>query len=122
MVTLPNGQILMGGSSGFRFVLARYDRNGSLDTSFGVGGVPTVSDFRGADLAVQDDGRIVAAGTGLNLQFAIDFGVVRFNADGSLDSTFGNNGRVFTDLSGMVDEARAVAVQSDGKIVAMEAR
>jgi uncharacterized delta-60 repeat protein len=52
------------------------------------------------------------------VQFAIDFGVVRFNGNGSLDSTFGNNGRVFTDFSGMTDDAKAVAIQSDGKTVA----
>jgi uncharacterized delta-60 repeat protein len=118
MVVLPNGKILMGGSSGFRFVLARYHPDGTIDTSFGIDGVTQVSDFRGADLDVMDDGRIVAAGTAFDPQFAFDFEVVRFNADGSLDSTFANNGRAFTDFSGMRDDGTAVAVQSDGKIVA----
>ena len=118
MVTLPDGKILMGGSSGFTFVLARFNPDGALDTSFGVNGVTQVSDFRGADLAVMDDGRIVAAGTAFDPQFAFDFEVVRFNADGGLDSSFANNGRAVTDFAGMRDDATAVAVQSDGKIVA----
>src|SRR5262249_27391620 len=117
MVTLPNGKILMGGSSGSVFVLARYNPNGSLDNSFGVGGVTQVAGFFGADLDLMDDGRIVAAGTAFN-PANFDFEVVRFNADGSLDSTFGNAGRAITDFSGMLDRGTAVAVLPDGRIVA----
>src|SRR5215475_3273930 len=91
MATLPNGKILMGGSSGFSFVLARYNANGTIDTSFGVDGVTQVSGFRGASLAAMNDGRIVAAGSAQN-GGNHDFEVVRFNDDGSLDSTFGNGG------------------------------
>jgi len=118
MVTLPDGKIVMGGSSNFRFLLSRYDADGTLDTTFGVNGVTQVLDFRGADLAVMDDGRIVAAGTALNVQGAFDFGVIRFNANGSIDTTFANNGKAVTDFAGMRDDATAVVVQSDGKIVA----
>jgi uncharacterized delta-60 repeat protein len=116
MVTQPDGKILMAGSVRSLFVLARYNPNGTIDTSFGVNGVSEVSGFRGSDLDLMDDGRIVAAGTVLT-PGNFDFEVVRFNPDGSLDSTFGNGGRTFTDLSGMRDDGRAVSVTSDGKIV-----
>ncbi|HJO81194.1 MAG TPA: delta-60 repeat domain-containing protein [SAR202 cluster bacterium] len=88
---------------------------GDLDQTFGVGGLVT-TDFGGADrgaaVAVQIDGKIVAAGTSDN-----DFAVVRYNVDGNPDLTFGTGGTVITDLGGG-DQCRAVAIQSDGKIVA----
>ncbi|KOV26176.1 hypothetical protein ADK60_21620 [Streptomyces sp. XY431] len=100
------------------FSVARYNTDGSLDTGFGTGGKVTV-DFGtgGADdafgAAVQGDGRIVVAGlTGG------DFALARLNADGSLDSGFDTDGKVITDFDDGADAARAVAVQSDGKIVA----
>ncbi|MFC5662086.1 calcium-binding protein [Kitasatospora misakiensis] len=100
------------------FSVARYNTDGSLDTGFGTGG-RTVVDFGtgGADdafgVAVQGDGKIVAAGlTGG------DFALARLNTDGTLDSGFDNDGRATTDFDGGADAARAVAVQGDGKIVA----
>ena len=63
MVTQPDGKILMAGSVRSLFVLARYNPNGTIDASFGVDGVSEVSGFRGSDLDLMDDGRIVAAGT-----------------------------------------------------------
>jgi uncharacterized delta-60 repeat protein len=68
-------------------------------------------------VAIQGDGKIVAAG------FAgsdFDFALARYNTDGSLDTTFGGDGKVTTDFagSGSRDEAHAVAIQGDGKIVA----
>jgi uncharacterized delta-60 repeat protein len=106
------------------FALARYNTNGSLDTSFGTGGKVT-TDFAGSadeahGVAIQTDGRIVAAGSAWsgNDSASSDFGLVRYNADGSLDTAFGAGGRVTTDFSGSEDRASGVAVQSDGKIVA----
>src|SRR6266536_3291285 len=89
---------------------------GALDPSFGTGGQVT-TDFGGFDsaqaVAVQSDGKIVAAGsTGGG-----DFALARYNGDGSLDSTFGSGGKVTTDVGGF-DAALGVA-QSDGKIVAV---
>jgi uncharacterized delta-60 repeat protein len=114
----------VGSSTGEDFALARYNTNGSLDTSFGSGGKVT-TDFTGnADeahgLAIQSDGRIVAAGSALSGtdSTSSDFGLVRYNADGSVDTAFGAGGRVTTDFSGNEDRAFGVAVQSDGKIVA----
>lgn len=115
----PDGKIVTAGHSGFDFALARYNpADGSLDTAFDGDGKVT-TDFGtntldgAADLALQPDGRIVAAGISL-----ADFGVARYNADGSLDSGFGTGGKVHTDVSfGYFDTANAVALQSDGKIV-----
>ena len=60
------------------------------------------------------DGKIVLAGvTGM---YPPDFGVMRYSADGSLDTTFGQGGKVTTDF-GSDDQAHGVAVQPDGKIL-----
>lgn len=92
-----------------------------LDSSFGNGG-RVVTDVSGRydearALAIQADGRIVAAGvtgTGSNEGFAL----VRYKTDGALDRTFGVGGTVITDVSRGSDAVWAVAIQSDGKIVA----
>ncbi|KJY31239.1 DUF11 domain-containing protein [Streptomyces katrae] len=115
----PDGKIVTAGSSGFDFALARYNgADGSLDTGFDGDGKVT-TDFGtntldgAADLALQTDGRIVAAGIS-----EADFGVARYNTNGSLDTGFGTGGKVHTDVSfGYFDTANAVALQSDGKIV-----
>jgi uncharacterized delta-60 repeat protein len=104
------------------FALARYNSNGSLDTSFGSGGKVITDFFGGEDgidsLAVQSDGKLVVAGFastgGLKTR---DFALARYNADGSLDTSFGSGGKIKTDFFGDIDEARDVAVQSDGKLV-----
>jgi uncharacterized delta-60 repeat protein len=95
---------------------------GQLDPSFGVGGTVVTefpSSYSGARaVAVQADGRIVAAGFAhTNDTILQDFAVVRYDASGALDPTFGTGGRVRTDFGGRFDEASAVAVQSDGRIV-----
>ena len=101
------------------FALARYTSDGSLDASFGDDGW-AVTELAGSQdeanaIALQPDGRIILAGysTGLTQDFAL----ARLNPDGSLDATFAGNGRLTTDFSDDVDNARAVALQADGKIV-----
>jgi uncharacterized delta-60 repeat protein len=99
------------------FALARYNSNGTLDTTFGSGG-KAVTDF-GADdrafsVALQADGKIVAAG-----MTGADFALARYNANGTLDLTFGSDGKVITDFAGANDIALGVAIRSDGKIVAV---
>src|SRR5262249_38734986 len=77
---------------------------GDLDSSFGVGGkvVTDVSGFTeesGEDVALQPDGKILVAGFALNSTNGTDdFVVIRYNPDGSLDTTFGIDGQVFTDF------------------------
>jgi len=72
-------------------------------------------------LALQPDGKIVAGGYAVNLAGNRDFALVRYNYDGSLDSTFGTGGKVTTDFSvpGTNDRIWGIALQTDGKIVAV---
>jgi uncharacterized delta-60 repeat protein len=108
--------------------LVRYLPNGSLDTSFGQGGLAlaTWGNFinNGFSLALMPDGRIVVAGEEESSDGAFDrFGIARFNPNGTLDSTLGGNGTVTTEFfsapaSGVREAAFAVIVQSDGKVVA----
>lgn len=129
----PDGKIVVAGGTypGFPFAgqyaLARYNRNGTLDTTFGVGGlVRTTFNSQGAyasALVLQADGKIIAAGTKY-IDFSsdessdTDFGLARYNPDGSLDSTFGIGGLVATDFQQRNDSVLSVLLQPDGKIVA----
>ncbi|MDA9941056.1 delta-60 repeat domain-containing protein [Luminiphilus sp.] len=108
-------------SSFWRFALARYNVNGSLDTSFGGGGKVTTAIGGYIDeaysVAIQSDGKIVGAGTsliGLNDVFAL----VRYNTDGTLDNSFDSDGKVTTEHGSGSGYAYSVAIQSDDKIVA----
>ncbi len=110
------------------FVVARFDSNGTPDDTFGKNGWAKVSITGGTGTAranavvIQSDGKIVLAGYSINdstenkaLAFA------RFNSNGTVDNTFGTNGTVRFNINGgdgLNDEADAVAVQSDGKILA----
>lgn len=105
------------------FAVTRYQSDGSLDTGFGVNGLITTPvsltfDDEPTSLAIQSDGKIVAAGHTQN----IDFALARYKSDGTLDTTFGVGGVVTTNFpigtSGGVDVANDVIIQSDGKIVA----
>jgi uncharacterized delta-60 repeat protein len=86
-----------------------------LDATFGSGGKATLEGFGGdrSGMAMQSDGKIVMVGGTFT-----DFVMARFNADGSIDSAFGNAGKVTTNMvPGEQEEALAVAIQPDGKIV-----
>lgn len=120
--------VVVGSTSGhFTFVEAlRYNTDGSIDTTFGGLGTGKTSiqlgTFGGVGYAVriQTDGRIVIAGSAYSSVSGspTDFGVVRLKSDGTLDDVFGTVGRVVTPVDSDQDEARAVAIQADGKIVA----
>jgi len=95
---------------------------GELDPRFGVGGTAMTefpSSYSGARaVAVQADGRVVAAGFAhTDNSILQDVALVRYDPSGVLDPTFGDGGRVRTDFGGRFDDALAVAVQSDGRIV-----
>ena len=110
-----DGKIVVIGKSGAQdFALARYNTDGSLDTSFSGDGKQT-TDFGGDDgatgVALQGDGKIVAVG-----KAGGDFALARYNTDGSLDTSFSGDGKQTTDFGGD-DGATGVALQSDGKIV-----
>jgi uncharacterized delta-60 repeat protein len=136
LAVLPNGKILAAGhtwqegAAGPRFSVARYDKNGKLDKKFGKNGIVRAAlveeqfDYSEAHgMAVQPDGKFILVGVAHNPQmYHSTFGMVRFNADGTLDKTFGKGGKVLTPLDditgfGHDQEAFAVAVAEDGKIV-----
>jgi uncharacterized delta-60 repeat protein len=121
-----DGKIVAVGSSYLthaKFALARYNPNGTLDTSFGGDGKVTTafaarSDAEAFGVAIQDDGKIVAAGDSF-LQDRSKFALARYNPNGTLDTTFGGDGKVTTRFATRGDaEAFGVAIQDDGKIVA----
>jgi uncharacterized delta-60 repeat protein len=118
-----NGKIVAvgQGGDGEDFALARYNPDGSLDKSFSGDGKQTTnfSAREGANaVALQPNGKIVVAG---RIGFADgDFGVARYNPDGSLDTKFSGDGKVTTSFTSgefRLDEAKGVAIQGDGRIV-----
>jgi len=114
-----DGKIVAAGSSYPDFALARYNTDGSLDTSFNGTG-RTVTAFPNAPnccasaqaLIIQGDGRIVAAGGSTYGGFAL----ARYNTDGTLDTSFNGTGQVATGVNANLTSA---AIQPDGKIVAV---
>ena len=104
-----------------------YSQNaGSLDTSFGNGGKVITSFFTGADIAksvaIQNDGKIIVAGDCMNTQNKTDFGIIRYNINGSIDTTFGINGKALFDVSNGIplnynDYVSKVLLTASGKIL-----
>ena len=123
-----DGRVVLVGRSptqfGMDFALLRRSRDGALDNSFGSNGkvltaigAGTASDEAYAAV-VQPDNKIVVVGrTDSGAASGHDFAVVRYNADGSLDDSFGTGGKVVTAFGPGSDTANAVVLQDDGKIV-----
>ncbi|MBK9046970.1 MAG: T9SS type A sorting domain-containing protein [Bacteroidetes bacterium] len=121
----PDGKILVSGCSRVNlmrdFSIARFESDGSFDLSFGNQGKVILSlgptgDEMAEDMLLQPDGKIILAGHYYNIN-QDDFAVVRFNSDGTLDSTFGNGGIKTLALPSTPDFCNSAALQSDGKIV-----
>jgi uncharacterized delta-60 repeat protein/LPXTG-motif cell wall-anchored protein len=126
VVVQSDGKIVVAGFSDLgstqNLVLVRYNTNGSLDTTFDSDG-KAISDIGSSDTdrpnsaVLQADGKIVVAGFS-NTGGSNNFVVVRFNSNGSFDTTFGIDGKVSTDIgTNSGDQARSIVLQSDGKIV-----
>ena len=123
VVVLGDGRIVAGGSGltagGSRdFAVIRCLPNGSLDPQFGTGGLVT-TDLQGGFndhafcMAVQPDGKIIVAG-----YHRLGIAMVRYTAAGELDAGFGSGGKVFSSaITGPEEQAHAIAVQPDGKIL-----
>ncbi len=124
-VLQPDGRIVVVGTvlleEELHLAVARYNADGSLDPTFAGDGLALLDGVEGdgSDIALLADGRIVVAGTGVGGD-AEDFFLARFLADGSPDTSFGSAGMVLTDFPGnsSQEELNAIALQSDGKIVA----
>ena len=124
----PDGKLVVGGSYKnaevtTQFAVARYNSDGSLDTTFGSGGKVTTllgetSYGHGNSVAIQPDGKIVLAGDFHTARRNNDFALARYNSNGSLDTTFGNGGKLISDLFGASDDiANSLIIQPDGKLV-----
>jgi uncharacterized delta-60 repeat protein len=116
----PDDKIIVAGESSYRFLVARYNSDGTLDTTFGGSGF-RLANFssnwdRATDALLQPDGKIVLVGLSILNSPYDSFALARFNPDGSFDQTFGSGGKVL-----MVDQGdlNAVALQSDGKLIAL---
>jgi len=127
MALQPDGKIVAVGRAAENrtdFAVMRLERDGALDTTFGPSTSPgkVLTDFAGSSdiayaVAVQPDGKIVVAGNTIVAGSGLDFAVARYNADGSLDTTFGQGGKLTTAFSADSDTAYALLLQPDGKIV-----
>ena len=122
----PDQKIVVGGQAGGpgheRFALARYAAEGTLDDSFGGDGTVRTSFGPGRDwinaVAIQPDGRIIAVGGAFTARgYNVRLALARYNADGSLDTSFGGDGRVLTNITRGYDYVEDVSLQDDGKIV-----
>jgi uncharacterized delta-60 repeat protein len=120
VVTATDGKIFIGSDtnsgSNRDFSIIRLNSNGSIDTTFANQGRASF-DFNGkndylSDLILLPDGKIYLTGSSTG-----DFSALRLNANGSLDTTFGTNGQVITDLGGSDDTSYSAAIQNDGKLV-----
>jgi uncharacterized delta-60 repeat protein len=115
-----DGRIVVAGGTSSYFVLVRANSDGSADQTFGTDALVATPMGRGpagaSAVAIQPDGKIVAAGTSQPGSAAL-ITVARYNQDGSLDSTFGTGGVAATLPRGTVNAGVAsVALQADGKI------
>lgn len=118
-----DGKILIAGrfynGLNWDFMLARFYADGRLDSSFAQNGFAIIdisSDDRAFSIDLQNDDKIIIAGF-VNIN-NWDFAVLRFNSNGLLDNTFGNNGIVINDFDGDIDVAFSIKTQSDSKIIA----
>ena len=101
--------------------VVKFDADGNLDASFGTGGVFTVAagvPFETLyDLTVQSDGKIVAVGEAYTAATKNDVSVIRINANGTLDTTFGTGGIVRETLTNETDSAKSVRIDANGNIM-----
>jgi uncharacterized delta-60 repeat protein len=120
-----NGKIVVAGSSdnatNSDFALVRYNADGTLDNTFSGDGKVVTPIGTGGDeahaLFVQVNGKISVAGYSNNGSNR-DFALARYNADGTLDNTFSGDGKLTTAIGTSDDQASAIAIQGDGKIIA----
>ncbi|MBK6484000.1 MAG: hypothetical protein IPG01_12920 [Chitinophagaceae bacterium] len=121
-VLLPDGKILVAGNTSMSpksAILAKMETNGDLDLSFGDAGsvqydFDTFIDV--TDMSLQSDGKIIVL-TNVTVQLSSEIVLVRFNADGSIDNSFGLNGEAVVQFGGWEPVGNAIIIQPDGKIL-----
>jgi uncharacterized delta-60 repeat protein len=120
-----DGKIVLGGHHGLlsnssAFALVRYLSDGSLDNSFGIGGIvttPVGTSSKGNSVVIQSDGKIILAGNSENGSNIFDFTLVRYNSNGTLDATFGVGGKTITPIGISYSSVESVGIDSNGKIL-----
>jgi len=120
-----DGKIIVVGKTyqgtNYDIAIARYNTNGTLDNTFGYGGLIVKNlqnyDDIGQAVILQPDGKILIAGTTFNGSFIRDFCLLRYNSDGTTDNSFGVNGVVIADIGNIFEYATSLALQTDGKII-----
>ena len=121
-----DGKIVLAGYAGNSsysdFALARYDTNGSLDSTFGINGVVITQFDESSQIlssVLEDDGKIIAVGRegGSGSPSQNVFALCRYNTDGTLDRTFGIEGKVITAINNVDDVATSVAIRKNKKIL-----
>jgi len=131
IIALANGKILVSAGvpgptpAALASIVSRYNSNGSLDTTFGAGGL-AASVVSASAMALESNGKIVVAGAVISKVAVppasndVGFGIVRYNANGAVDTTFGTGGAAIVDFGAAAPLSGpfAVAIQSNGDIVA----
>ena len=125
VIQQADGKLVIAGFSYlgeyYKMVVVRFNANGSLDASFGNAGIVTLDIGSRGDRAYaliqQTDGKLVVAGTSNDNGSDDDMALARFNSDGTLDTSFGNNGTVITNTGSSYEHAYALIQQADGKLV-----
>jgi uncharacterized delta-60 repeat protein len=102
------------------FAAIRYNANGIKDSSFATNGIITYNfnagNAKANAIKIQSDGKIILAGSAISGTVK-GFGAIRLHPDGSLDSTFGNNGQLITSISNTDDRVYSISLHADGRII-----
>lgn len=105
----------------FDFAVLKYNVNGTLDNTFGTNGYVItsidISNDNALGVAIESNGRIIVAGNYMNSANKQNIAIMNYNNDGSINSNFGVNGKVMTQIGSSHCNANSVVLQSDGKII-----
>ena len=117
-----DGKVVIAGTVALDFAINRYNADGALDNTFGTNGKVTTNlgpdKDKIKDIAIQADGKIVAAGSSGNKSTNLtEFALVRYNTNGTLDNSFGTGGILTANIDGNPNIITSMALQADGKIV-----
>ena len=126
IVIQPDGKIIAAGFTWNGtigdFALARFNTDGTIDTTLSGDGKHTTNFGSNNDgayaVGVQEDGKIVAVGYYTSPGVSYDFALARYQTYGSLDDSFSGDGKLITHIPTDTREANAMAIQTDGKIIA----
>ncbi|MBI2723023.1 MAG: T9SS type A sorting domain-containing protein [Bacteroidetes bacterium] len=126
VILQPDGKLVVGGyyrnGTYDDCVLIRYNINGTIDNTYGVNGKTLISfsnfnDYL-QDMVLQTDGKIVVAGSHTSSGSFSNFALARVNTNGTLDTSFGVNGKITYGITQTISGASSVLIQPDGKIIA----